>query len=86
MIDTTELVRELVYQLRLGEDSAYEFKLVEFERRGEGVPKILSASKALSLQKPKYEQPDEAGAELKLTIYAASKELNGLVGQFEERS
>ena len=54
------------------------------ERRGEGVPKILSASKALSLQKPKYEQADEAGAELKLTIYAASKELNGLVGQFDE--
>lgn len=54
------------------------------ERRGEGVPKILSASKALSLQKPKYEQAGEAGAELKLTIYAASKELNGLVRQFDE--
>lgn len=54
------------------------------ERRGEGVPKILSASKALSLQKPKYEQADEAQAELKLTIYAASKAMNGLVGQFDE--
>lgn len=52
------------------------------ERRGEGVPKILSASKALSLRKPKYEQADEMGAELKLTIYAASKEMNGLVERF----
>lgn len=54
------------------------------ERRGEGVPKILSSSKALSLKQPKYEQADEAQAELKLTIYAASKEMNGLVGQFDE--
>ncbi|MFC0708906.1 ATP-binding protein [Azorhizophilus paspali] len=28
MINTTELVRELIYQIRLGEDSAYEFKAV----------------------------------------------------------
>ena len=28
MIDTTQLVRELTYQIRLGEDSAYEFKRV----------------------------------------------------------
>ncbi|MDR2031945.1 MAG: DEAD/DEAH box helicase family protein [Azoarcus sp.] len=28
MIDTTQLVRELTYQIRLGEDSAYEFKSV----------------------------------------------------------
>ena len=54
------------------------------ERRGEGVPKILSASKALSLQFPKYEQADEAQAELKLTIFAASKAMNGLVEQFDE--
>ena len=54
------------------------------ERRGEGVPKILSASKALSLQSPKYEQADEAQAELKLTIFAASKAMNGLVEQFDE--
>ena len=33
MIDTTELVRELVYQIRLGEDSAYEFKAVELKGR-----------------------------------------------------
>lgn len=26
MISTTDLVRELIYQIRLGEDSAYEFK------------------------------------------------------------
>lgn len=26
MINTTELVRELIYQIRLGEDSSYEFK------------------------------------------------------------
>jgi predicted HTH transcriptional regulator len=54
------------------------------ERRGEGVPKILSASQTLSLQKPKYEQADEAQAELKLTIYAASKAMNGIVEQFDE--
>ncbi|NKB77266.1 MAG: transcriptional regulator [Gammaproteobacteria bacterium] len=52
------------------------------ERRGEGVPKILTASQALSSQKPKYEQSDEVQAELKLTIYAASKESNGLVERF----
>lgn len=28
MINTTDLVRELIYQIRLGEDSAYEFKAV----------------------------------------------------------
>lgn len=28
MINTTELVRELPYQIRLGEDSAYEFKAI----------------------------------------------------------
>ncbi|HJW57563.1 MAG TPA: RNA-binding domain-containing protein, partial [Burkholderiaceae bacterium] len=28
MINTTELVRELIYQIRLGEDSAYEFKAI----------------------------------------------------------
>ena len=54
------------------------------ERRGEGVPKILSASKTLSLQLPKYEQAEEAQAELKLTIFAASKAMNGLVEQFDE--
>ncbi len=30
MIDSTELVRDLVYQIRLGEDSAYEFKSIAF--------------------------------------------------------
>ena len=53
------------------------------ERRGEGVPKILGASQALSLQKPTYEQADELQGELKLTIYAASKASNGLVNQFD---
>lgn len=53
------------------------------ERRGEGVPKILSASKKLSTRTPVYEQADEAQAELKLTIYAASREMNGLVEDFE---
>ena len=28
MIDTTDLIRELIYQIRLGEDSAYEFKSI----------------------------------------------------------
>lgn len=54
------------------------------ERRGEGVPKIINASKQLSTRRPRYEQADEAQAELKLTIYAASKELNGLVDQFDD--
>ena len=52
------------------------------ERRGEGVPKILSASEALSLRRPQYEQADGIQSELKLTIYAASKASNGLVAQF----
>ena len=54
------------------------------ERRGEGVPKILSASKQLSTRYPVYQQADEVQAELKLTIYAASREQNGLVAQFQK--
>ncbi|PXX80270.1 RNA-binding domain-containing protein [Rivihabitans pingtungensis] len=50
------------------------------ERRGEGVPTILAASERLSLRRPLYEQIDHT--ELKLTIYAASREKNGLVAQF----
>lgn len=52
------------------------------ERRGEGVPTILNASERLSTRRPLYEQTDNT--ELKLTIYAASRELNGLVMQFNE--
>lgn len=50
------------------------------ERRGEGVPTILTASENLSLRRPRYEQIDHT--ELKLTIYAASREKNGLLAQF----
>ena len=50
------------------------------ERRGEGVPTILTASERLSLRRPLYEQIDHT--ELKLTIYAASREKNGLLAQF----
>ncbi|PHV10230.1 RNA-binding domain-containing protein [Chitinimonas sp. BJB300] len=50
------------------------------ERRGEGVPTILGASERLSLRRPLYEQIDHT--ELKLTIYAASREKNGLLAQF----
>ena len=42
------------------------------ERRGEGVPKIINASKALSGKEPQYRLIDDN--ELLLTIYAASKE------------
>jgi predicted HTH transcriptional regulator len=52
------------------------------ERRGEGVPTILSASERLSLRRPLYEQTDNT--ELKLTLYAASREKNGLVTRFDE--
>ena len=31
MIATTDLVRELIYQIRLGEDSAYEFKSISLK-------------------------------------------------------
>ncbi|WP_299874229.1 RNA-binding domain-containing protein [uncultured Cocleimonas sp.] len=55
------------------------------ERRGEGVPKIMRASEQLSTRRPLYEQADEVQAELKLTIYAASRDMNGLVEQFEEK-
>lgn len=41
------------------------------ERRGEGVPKIINASKSLSGKEPEYKIIDNA--ELLLTIYAASK-------------
>lgn len=52
------------------------------ERRGEGVPTILTASENLSLRRPRYEQIDHT--ELKLTIYAASREKNGLLAQFSD--
>lgn len=52
------------------------------ERRGEGVPTILAASERLSLRRPRYEQIDHT--ELKLTIYAASREKNGLLAQFAD--
>ena len=38
MIDSTELVRDLLYQIRLGEDSAYEFKEVTFDKNKIKVP------------------------------------------------
>jgi ATP-dependent DNA helicase RecG len=47
------------------------------ERRGEGVPTILAASERLSLRRPVYENIDHM--ELKLTIFAASKERNGVL-------
>ena len=50
------------------------------ERRGEGVPTIIKASERLSLRRPLYEQLDHT--ELKLTVYAASREKNGLLTQF----
>lgn len=52
------------------------------ERRGEGVPTILQASQRLSTVKPIYEQQDNTS--LTLTIYAASRELNGIVPQFDD--
>jgi predicted HTH transcriptional regulator len=52
------------------------------ERRGEGVPTILAASERLSTRRPLYEQTDNT--ELKLTIYAASRDRNGLLAQFDE--
>jgi ATP-dependent DNA helicase RecG len=48
------------------------------DKRGEGVPLIIKESHRLSLQWPEYRL---AGEELQLTIYAASKEKNGLVAQ-----
>ena len=52
------------------------------ERRGEGVPTILNASERLSTRRPLYQQIDNT--ELKLTIYAASRERNGLLIQFDD--
>lgn len=54
------------------------------ERRGEGVPKILSASEQLSTLRPRYEQAEGVQSELKLTIFAVSKDMNGLVEQFDQ--
>lgn len=53
------------------------------ERRGEGVPTIIAASERLSLRRPLYELIDHT--ELKLTLYAASREKNGLLAQFIEQ-
>ncbi len=52
------------------------------ERRGEGVPTIIAASERLSTRRPLYEQINHT--ELKLTLYAASRERNGLLAQFGE--
>lgn len=52
------------------------------ERRGEGVPTIIAASQRLSTRRPLYEQIEHT--ELKLTLYAASRERNGLVAQFAD--
>lgn len=52
------------------------------ERRGEGVPTILNASERLSTRRPLYELIEQT--ELKLTIFAASRERNGLVARFDE--
>ncbi len=45
-------------------------------RRGEGVPTLLAASERLSLRRPLYDNVDHM--ELKLTLFAASKERNGM--------
>jgi ATP-dependent DNA helicase RecG len=42
----------------------------------------LDASERLSTRRPLYEQIDHT--ELKLTIYAASRAMNGLLAQFGE--
>jgi ATP-dependent DNA helicase RecG len=52
------------------------------ERRGEGVPMILRHSEKLSLRRPLYELCDHS--ELKLTIYAASRERSGLIKDWDE--
>lgn len=54
------------------------------ERRGEGVPTILAASERLSLRRPLYEHIDHM--ELKLTLFAASKERNGVLPAFSDLS
>ena len=51
------------------------------ERRGEGVPTIFSASERLSTRRPLYELIEQT--ELKLTIYAASRDKNGLLERFD---
>ena len=48
----------------------------------EGVPTILAASERLSTRRPLYEQINHT--ELKLTLFAASRERNGLLAQFGE--
>ncbi|MDR1462513.1 MAG: putative DNA binding domain-containing protein [Azoarcus sp.] len=54
------------------------------ERRGEGVPTILAASERLSLRRPVYKSIEQT--ELKLTIFAASREKNGLLARFGAES
>jgi predicted HTH transcriptional regulator len=51
------------------------------DKRGEGVPVILRESERLSKRRPEYQLI--GGEELQLTIYAASREQNGIVEQFE---
>jgi len=72
-MDREKLVKDLLYQIRLGEDSGYEFinRSRMMDKRGEGVPVILNESEKLSGKRPEYQM---VGEELQLTVYAAKKE------------
>jgi predicted HTH transcriptional regulator len=72
MIDTTELVRDLLYQLRLGEDSAYEFKAVEFSGKKISSPHRDSVADEIAAL------ANTSGGILVLGVHDKTKEVQGV--------
>ncbi len=68
-ITRNELLASLISQCRLPSELIHSNRNYLMDKRGEGVPIILTNSTELSKKKPKYQLIDES--ELLLTIYAA---------------
>ena len=75
MIDTTDLLRELIYQLRLGEDSAYEFKAVKFDGK-----KIKSPNKD-SIADERAAFANTSGGIIVLGVHDKTKEVEGIAAE-----
>ena len=66
-----EIVTSLLARCQVEEDYFKDHRTHIMEKRGEGVPTILSRSEKLSGRRPEYRLIDES--ELLLTIYAPSE-------------
>jgi predicted HTH transcriptional regulator len=66
-----ELLNSLLARCKMNVDAEGSRRVFIMDRRGEGVPVIITESEALSHVRPRYELLDDA--ELKLTIFAAKQ-------------